>query len=80
MLLVGCKGDLRHHSIPTDPEYVSEKEAHSLADELKIFGYMECSAQARQQVDMVFDQAARLALLPARRRSFRMFRRKNYSG
>jgi Ras-related C3 botulinum toxin substrate 1 len=68
ILLVGTKSDLKtdEATIQTLAKQgltpVTQDMAHSLAKELHLAGYLECSGMTQAGVKIVFDEAARLAV------------------
>lgn len=67
-ILVATKKDLRHNEFISDPvtkkkyKHVTTEEGQQLAEHVKAFAYVECSAKTRDGVREVFDTAAKAAL------------------
>ncbi|CAG8699347.1 10703_t:CDS:2, partial [Acaulospora colombiana] len=68
VILVGCKKDLRELALDipasVSDELISEEEANRMARNIGAIKYMECSAKTGEGVNLVFDEAARVALWP----------------
>ena len=69
VLLVATKSDLRN-SDETDETLVQISEGDNLARELRLNGFVECSAKTNVGVQDVFLQACNLTLTP-KRKNFR---------
>ena len=73
IVLVGTKKDLRHgnyiHDDRTKKKYkhIQTEDGLALADRIKAFSYIECSAKTRDGVREVFDSATKAALQQKRR-------------
>merc|ERR1711970_148871 len=76
IILVGCKADLR-----TDEKTLAElaelkqmpvrqEEGLAMAEKIKAFKYLECSAKTREGVREVFEAATRAAICKKRREPF----------
>ena len=73
VVLVGNKKDLRHDKASAEElekrklTPVSAEEARIMADRMKMYTYMECSAKTREGVREIFETAARASLQKARK-------------
>ena len=68
VILVGTKTDLRSEEVITDEvskrkySHITFEEGRQMAERIKAFAYVECSAKTREGVREVFDTAAKAAL------------------
>ncbi|XP_063974709.1 ras-like GTP-binding protein RhoL [Diachasmimorpha longicaudata] len=59
IVLVGTKGDLRHH---TGVEVISPKECKKMKERIHATRYVECSAMNQENLQLVFTEAIRAVL------------------
>jgi len=78
VVLVGNKKDLRHDKAVHEElekrklKPVSTDEARMLAERMKAYTYLECSAKTREGVREIFDTAARASFQKQQKRRHRM--------